>query len=338
MAVYTVLEQSEIETLLESFGLGTLMHFEGVPQGVENTNYFLTIDPAPSPGQLSRSPRHYVLTLFESLPMATLEFYVELLGRLAQRGLPVPAPVPDIQGVALHCLRDRPALITPRFPGSHAMQPGPAHCAAIGGVLADLHRTGAELDLELSRASHRDFLWLAQTTEQVLPHLEPTDRNMAEELLSELQQLIDRQQDLPCGLVHGDLFRDNALFIDQRLTGVVDFFSAGPGILLYDLAVAVNDWCFDANSQLRRQQAAAMLAAYCSRRPLSEIEREWWPALLRLAAFRFWISRLAARHITRPARPRGALVELKNPEEYRQRLLQHRRYQHEALPDALALP
>lgn len=46
-------------------------------------------------------------------------------------------------------------------------------------------------------------------------------------------------------VIHGDLFPDNAKFIDDKLTGVFDFVEACNGHYFFDLAVVINSWCFD---------------------------------------------------------------------------------------------
>ena len=120
---------------------------------------------------------------------------------------------------------------------------------------------------------------------------------------------------LPRGVIHADLFRDNALWsADDQLSGVLDFYFAGEDALLFDLAVVVNDWCAD-DDRFR-----ALLAGYTDGRPLTEAEIQAWPAVRRAAALRFWLLRLEALHMPRD----GEVVTRKNPDEFRQRLVQIR--------------
>lgn len=328
MAVYTTLERDEIEEFLEQFGLGTLLRHEGVARGVENTNYFLSIDrDGLADDSRGRHQADYVLTLFETLSMDALGFYVDLLQRLAEQGLPVPAPIEDVDGIALHTLRGRPTLLTPRMPGTHPLQPEPAQCAAIGSALAEIHEAARITGLQ--QPSHRGLPWLRQSATALRGHLEVADRVMLDEQLEELARLETLQPELPQGIIHGDLFRDNTLFDGGHLTGIIDFFSAGSGPLLLDLAIVVNDWCFDDQLALNHERLTALFSAYRSKRPLTNLEQKLWPAVLRLAAFRFWISRLKARYLPDLSHRRGVLIELKDPEEYRQRLLWHRAHRHD---------
>jgi len=122
-----------------------------------------------------------------------------------------------------------------------------------------------------------------------------------------------RFPDLPRGPVHADLFRDNALFEEGRISGVIDFYFAGVDCLHYDVAVCANDWCLDANFGLEPARAGALLAAYEAVRPLTPAERAAWPVMLRAAALRFWLSRLHDFHLPRP----GMLVHAHDPAHFR---------------------
>ena len=118
------------------------------------------------------------------------------------------------------------------------------------------------------------------------------------------------------GPVHGDLFRDNALFDDGQLSGVIDYYFAGVDALLFDVAVCANDWCLvdhAADRRLEQTRSRAFLDAYAQVRPFTAAEREAWPTLLRAAALRFWLSRLHDFHLPRP----GELVHAHDPEHFR---------------------
>ncbi len=151
MAVYTEVSKTDLENLLKDFDLGRLVDFKGIDGGIENTNYFVTLNN--SEGQ----NREYVLTLFEELNQDEMPYFVELTTWLAERGCPVPFPFKDNNGIALKSLHGRPALLQPRLPGHHIETLTERHCSQIGAALAQFHQAGR--DFYLQRQAHRGVLW-----------------------------------------------------------------------------------------------------------------------------------------------------------------------------------
>ena len=314
MAVYTVLEREEIEAVARAYGVGPLLEYTPIADGIENSNYFLrtdasradTEDTSPLPGQ-------YVLTLFEELGPEELADYHRLTILLHQHGVPCPYPLRDVDGRSWRELQGRPASLTPRLPGGHPRAPDAGQCAQVGEMLARIHLATQGSGLEFE--GRRSWAWVRRIAGEVRPHLAADEQALLDRLTGELMPALEAAG-LPRAIIHGDLFKDNALFDRGQLAGILDFYSAGTGFLLFDLAVAVNDWCSQASGALDQALAAAMLEAYAARRPLAEAERRQWPAMLQLAAGRFWLSRLYLRHVPGSHRP-GALVASRDPSRYR---------------------
>jgi homoserine kinase type II len=313
MAVYTEVRFDEADALFQRLGLGALTDLQGIRSGIENTNYYATT----ARGQ-------WVLTLFERLAAEQLPYYLRFMEHLALKGIPVPAPQPDRLGGLVHVLAGKPAAVVTRLPGSHRLAPDAAHCAQVGAMLARMHLAGASFSLQQPHL--RGLAWWTETAPLVLPHLSTEQAALLRDELAFQQHLAASPagQALPRGPIHADLFRDNVMFDDtagtDRLCGFFDFYFAGTDMLLFDVAVCLNDWCADpATGQLDEARAAVFTAAYERARPLTAGEARAMPSLLRAAALRFWISRLWDWHLPRSA----ALLQAKDPTQF-ERMLRSR--------------
>jgi homoserine kinase type II len=291
MAVFTPLTDAEVNRLLQQYSLGGLKSVQGIASGIENSNFFLSTDAG-----------EFVLTVFERLTFAQLPFYLELMQHLAWRGLPVPAPCETRSGALLAEARGKPVAIVDRLPGRWVESPTAAQCATVGDLLARMHVAAS--DFPRFQPNLRGIGWWKDALARLEPKLvDSTFQELAEEVI--FQDSFFRSpsfEQLPSGPIHGDLFRDNVLWVGDRIGGVIDFYFAGCSLWLYDLAVAVNDWCVDlATAAFDPARAQALVDAYHAVRPLSALEHECWRTVLRAAALRFWISRLYDLHLPRDA-------------------------------------
>ena len=293
MSVYTPVSEAELDGWLKNYSVGRLLECQPIKSGIENTNYFVTT-----------TQGRFVLTLFERLPAEELPFYLDLMAHLARHGIPCPAPIANLGNQFLGQLNGKPAALVTRLAGESIDKPAPAHCEELGALLARMHLAGRSYSAYLENP--RGPKWWRFAAREVSPFLDAPRRELLE---SELAfQAEHRFPDLPRGPVHADLFRDNALFHEGRLSGVVDFYFAGVDTFLYDVAVCVNDWCLELPANLK-----ALLAAYHAVRPFNALEGDAWSATLRAAALRFWLSRLYDFHLPRP----GMLVHAHDPEHFR---------------------
>jgi len=304
MAVFTRVTEADITAWLSNYSLGSLLELQGIPAGIENTNYFVTT-----------SNGRFVLTLFEKLTANDLPFYLNLMSHLARHGIPCPAPVADRHNRFLGMLNGKPACIVSRLSGKSVMQPGVAHCAAVGAMLGQMHSAGQSFGDQMPNS--RGAAWRADAAQQVKKFLSAQDAALLESevALHAAQPL----SDLPRGVIHADLFRDNVLMEGERVGGLIDFYFACTDALLYDVAITVNDWCMNADSRLDADRTRALLNAYHAARPFSARETEGWPMALRVAALRFWISRLYDLHLPRD----GEIVHAHDPEQFKRILQQH---------------
>ena len=310
MAVYTEVSFAEAAALVARLGLGALRELEPCAGGIENTNYFADTHQG-----------RFVLTLFERMDAAELAFDLNLMRHLADGGLPVPRPYPDVDGELLLALKGKPAAVVARLPGEHHLAPDAGDCRSVGATLARMHVEGKSFGM--AQANPRGLAWWEKTVPVVVPHLAPAEREMMEDELAYQRRLAQSPayRALPHGPVHGDLFRDNVMFEGDRLAGVFDFYFAGIDCLLYDIAVALNDWCIDLESgRLAEERAQAFVDAYRAVRPFASAELRLLPALMRAAAFRFWLSRVWDVHL-----PREAVVLTAHDPAHFERVLRERR-------------
>lgn len=310
MAVFTEVSEKDARDLLRRLSLGTLTGLRGIQGGIENTNYFLSTDQG-----------EWVLTLFERLSAEQLPFYLYLMKHLAQAGIPVPDPQAETRsGDILLKVCGKPAAIVNRLAGKSELTPQPAHCAAVGDMLARMHLAGQSY--ERHQPNLRGLPWWNETTPIVLPHMAAAQAAMLRSELAYQNHVAasPAYTALPRGPVHADLFRDNVMFDGDKLTGFFDFYFAGVDTWLFDLAVCLNDWCIDHATGAHKPAAAkAMLDAYQAVRPLTAAERELFNAQLRAAALRFWVSRLWDFYLPREA----ALLTPHDPTHF-ERVLQQR--------------
>ena len=306
MSVFTAVTRADLNNFLAHYDVGTLENFHGISEGIENTNYFVDTR---REGRLQQ----YVLTLFERLDYDDLPYFLGLMAHLNTAGVPTAAPVADNVGELLRPLCGKPAALVQRIDGLGVGEASVAQCRAIGGALAALHRAGQSFGA--SRAPDRGLAWCQSTANDVLPKLSDEDATL---LCDELawQNAVDRST-LPTGVIHADLFRDNALFVGERLVGLIDFYYACNDRLLYDLAVATNDWCWTPGVGPEQDKLDALLDAYGAQRPLTDAEQACWLAELRASALRFWLSRLYDKHFPRG----GDLTLIKDPGAQRGRLV-----------------
>jgi homoserine kinase type II len=327
MSVYTQVSPEELEAWLARYAIGSPIEFAPIVAGIENTNYFVTT-----------TKGRFVLTLYERLPAGELPFYLNLMAHLARAGVECPAPEPDRTGALFSLLNGKPAGLVTRVDGAPIAAPDVGHCAAVGAALGRLHIASAKYRARLS--NRRGPGWWRQAARAVRPHLD-AERNAL--LAAEIKfQTGFGKGTLPRGAIHGDLFCDNVLFVGDRVSGIIDFGFAATDFLAYDLAITVNDWCIvrhgGAAGALLPELVDALAGAYQSVRPLTADERVQWPALLRAAALRFWLSRLYDLYLPRP----GELVHAKDPVHFervlRERIAQPLRLPEPARPRAVLVP
>lgn len=303
MSVFTIVSFEELASWLEQFPVGELKSFQGISAGITNSNYFVTT-----------TQGRYVLTLFEQHSQQELPAFLHLMAFLANANLPCPLPVTSIDGAMVIALKQKPASLVSCLPGKDIQQPELIHCQQVGDFLARMHVAAQDFSEPLPDT--RDQAWFEQVSAKISGLLPPDQLHLLQQVFAALQT--SDFSDLPQSVIHADLFRDNVLMDGNRIGGVIDFYYACRGDCLYDLAIAVNDWCYQAG-KIDFAKAQALLQAYHQVRPLTDAEQKAWPMMLQKAALRFWLSRLHDELF--PAS--GELTHAKDPNAFKNILEWH---------------
>ena len=308
MAVYTEVPDNELEEFVARYDIGRVASCKGIAEGVENSNYLLHTERG-----------SYILTLYEKrVSAADLPFFIGLMEHLAHKGIACPTPIHARGGEALGELCGRPAAIISFLDGMWPRRPTPRHCQLLGEALAKFHLAGA--DFPLRRANDLSLAGWRRLFEACRNRAHEVSPGLGDELARELD-LIERgwPKDLAIGTIHADLFPDNVFFLQDRLSGIIDFYFACTDAYAYDVAVCLNAWCFEPNLAFNATKARGLVANYRRARPMPAAEIEALPLLARGSALRFLLTRLYdwLNH------PPGAFVKPKDPIEYLRKLRFH---------------
>ena len=307
------LNTEALKDLLARYDVGQLLNHRPASHGIENSNYFITTSKDGTRSQ-------WVLTILEQ-PSHSGSGYVPLLDLCHDAGLPVAPVVRNISGDAIESLDRKAAMLAPMLPGKHVGNPSVRQLEALGGFIADFHRATRAPGFEVA-AYPRDGRWLRDRQAEVRGRMEYADERLVIDAVERVADLLNRKDvaQLPAGVVHGDLFRDNVLFDGPKLTGVIDFHHAARGYLVYDLAVVANDWCSGPDGALDPGSAAALVGAYHRIRPLTRLEIDCFSGFLLYAALAFWLSRLAVALGT----DGNSAARFKDPNEFKAIVLDRR--------------
>lgn len=308
MAVYTDVGDEDLEQFLAAYDIGSAVAFKGIAEGVENSNFLL-----------ETTTGRFILTLYEKrVAEGDLPFFLGLMDHLAARGVQCPTPIHGRDGQTLRHLAGRPAAVVSFLKGVWPRRPTARHCAEIGRGMALLHVAGE--GFAITRPNALSLSGWRPLVEACLGQADSVARGLGATIAAELAALeADWPRDLPTGVIHADLFPDNAFFLEDALSGIIDFYFACNDALAYDLAVALNAWCFEQDGAFNATKGRQLITQYETVRPLTSAERAALPRLARGAALRFLLTRLYDWLNQVP----GAMVRPKDPLEYAQKLRFH---------------
>ena len=303
------------DTLAEfaaQYPLSQINEFKGITAGVQNSNFLLTTADA-----------KYILTIYESsangVAAADLPFFLGLMLHLSAQGLSCPVPLARKDGGLISTIKNKPAALVSFLEGRSVKTPRPEHCRALGAAMAQMHLAGD--GFELTRPNNHGLGNWQALFERCHSRADEVSPDLTRAMERELTRLKENWPDnLPTGIIHADLFPDNVFFMQGDMSGLIDFYFACNDFYAYDLAIALNAWCFEADATFNVTKARALLSGYQNMRPLAPEEIDAVPILGAGAAMRFLTTRL----FDWLNQVDGAQVEPKNPNDFLRRLRFHR--------------
>ena len=147
--------------------------------------------------------------------------------------------------------------------------------------------------------------------------------NLKSILIKNLKQIKkDWPKNLPKGIIHGDLFIDNIFFDKNKFAGFIDFYFSCNDYSMYEVAICINSLCFDKKNHkflLNNQKVRSLINGYQRIKKISQNEKDALNVLCRGAALRYLLTRIYDYINT----PKTALIKIKDPKEYFQKLIIH---------------
>ena len=313
MAVYTEIDSDTLAEFAAQYPLSQIDEFKGITAGVQNSNFLLTTMDA-----------KYILTIYESsangVAAADLPFFLGLMLHLSAQGLSCPVPLARKDGGLISTIKNKPAALVSFLEGRSVKTPRPEHCRALGAAMAQMHLAGD--GFEMTRPNNHGLGNWHALVERCHSRADEVSPDLTRAMERELTRLKENWPDnLPTGIIHADLFPDNVFFMQGVMSGLIDFYFACNDFYAYDLAIALNAWCFEADATFNVTKARALLSGYQNLRPLAPEEIDAVPILGAGAAMRFLTTRL----FDWLNQVDGAQVEPKNPNDFLRRLRFHRR-------------
>tara|TARA_Y100000590_G_scaffold455547_1_gene604427 strand:+ start:7255 stop:8199 length:945 start_codon:yes stop_codon:yes gene_type:complete len=308
MAVYTKISKENLENFLSKYDLGSLIYYKGIIQGIENTNYKIITDKGT-----------YILTLFEKrVKSKDLPFFINLQKHLSKCKFSCPIPIEDNNKKIINQILNKEAIIVSFLNGLQINKPKPIHCFQVGEMLSKIQKITKNFKL-----TRKNSLSIGEW-KKIFQKCSNISSNKFDSLIATIkEELIYLEKNwplnLPKGIIHCDVFKDNVFFKENKLTGLIDFYFSCNDFYSYDLALATNDWCFDKEYNFNIKNFEFLIKGYETFYNLGLEEKKYFNILLRGAAIRILVTRLhdLLFHIE------GTKVIPKNPFEYYEILKWH---------------
>ena len=310
MAVYTKISKKDISYINRKFNIEKILEFKGIKQGIENSNYLLR-----------SKNKKFILTIFEKrVSKKEIPFFMKLMFELNYSQINCPKPQEKKDGGYLIKIKNKTACIVSFLKGKDKKSLNFKNCHEIGKMIAEMHLSTKKINL--SRKNSMGVRYLNPLLKSI-KFKSKKFTNVEKFLKTNFKDIKTKwPKDLPKGIIHGDLFIDNIFFINNRLSGVIDFYFAANDYFMYEIAICVNALCFDKKKSkfvINKKKVKNLIKGYEKIRKISIKEKKSLNILCRGAAMRYFMTRLYDYSNT----PKTALIKIKDPKEYYQKLVIH---------------
>ena len=314
MAIYTKISSKDIRSIEKKYNLGKIIHFKGIKKGIENTNYLL-----------KTKNKRFILTLFEKrVQKKDLPFFMNLMDKLSKYKINCPKPQRNKKGSFLIKIKNKTGSIVSFVEGKDKLKLNPKNCHEIGKNIAKLHSVSKKIKLyrknSLSLKEWSKLLnKIGNKSKIISPNLNSLMKN------SFLQIKNKWPKNLPYGIIHADLFIDNIFFKKNKFHGYIDFYFACNDFLMYEIAICINALCFDKKNNkfvFNKKKSTNLIRGYSKIRKFSVKEKKSLNVLCKGAALRYLLTRTYDYLNT----PKNAVIKIKNPREYIQKLKVHNKF------------
>ena len=297
MSVYTILKNKQIKEILSLYNIGSLKSFDGISDGITNTNYFLNTDKG-----------KYVITIFEDIKKTKVTKYLKLMNFFSKKGLCAPEIMITKSGDLLATVEKKPCSIMQKLSGKTVNESNNMLCKSLGEVIGTFHNFSQQYQGMISNS--RDIKWIEKTIKKIEGHLEPNQLNLIKHCSKVFKKIFS--SNLPCGVIHSDLFRDNVLANNNKITGIIDYYYSFNGPLIYELAVIANDWCVNKNGSINATKYHSFINSYNSVRTITKKEMKQMNNAMIAAGLRFYLSRLVDMIFPKV----GEITHIKDPSTF----------------------
>ncbi len=310
MAVYTKISKREVSYINKKFEVEKIINFKGIKQGIENTNYLLK----------SRNNK-FILTIFEKrVSQKEIPFFMKLMDHLNNLKINCPKPLKNKNGNYLIRIKNKSACIVSFLDGKDKKKLNLKNCFDVGKIIAQIHLSSKRIKLyrknSMSIKNLNPLLNSIKFKSKKFVNVEKFLKNNFKDIKKKWPNK------LPSGIIHGDLFIDNIFFKNNKLSGIIDFYFAANDYFMYEIAICVNALCFDKKKSkflINKKKVKNLIKGYQSIKKISVKEKKSLNVLCRGAAMRYFLTRLYDYTNT----PKTALIKIKDPREYYQKLVTH---------------